>query len=74
MDGGAGILDWINGCSGERGRLVGHAITTSSGLTEQSAARWRLLLSWLRPPLPEQTEEVVTAAASGGLASGCDRG
>ena len=55
----------------------GHTSYTSSGLTEQSATWWLLLLGcWLRSPLPEQTDEVVTtavaAAASGALASGCN--
>jgi hypothetical protein len=52
-------------------------LATSSGLTEQSATWWLLLLGcWLRSPLPEQTDEVVTtavaAAAPGALASGCN--
>ena len=56
--------------------VAGHG--TSSGLTEQSATWWLLLLlgCWLRSPLPEQTDEVVTtavaAAASGAFASGCN--
>lgn len=73
IQGRAARLDRINGCAAVA-TVVGHATATSSGLTEQSAGRWLLLLSWLRSPLPEQTEEVVTAAASGGLVSGCGRG
>lgn len=73
IQGRAARFDRINGCTAVA-TVVGHAIATSSGLTEQSAGRWLLLLSWLRSPLPEQTEEVVTAAASGGLVSGCGRG
>lgn len=70
---GFGSDQWER-CSGWRAWSGMVCIATSSGLTEQSAARWLLLLSWLRSPLPEQTEEAVTAAASGGLASGCERG